>query len=431
MKRFLLVFFLIVLSVVLILGFESRLGHVEVEWLGYRLETNVALALLLIVVVFLSLMLVLKLIRSIFGFPFWVREHAALRQQKKLALQLQQGLISYTLRDGEALALEADGLKRQGGEKGLALFFKAEAALMKAERKIAHDLYLDLSRVKGFEVLGLNGLLKLALEQGGYEEVLYYAMACEKYYVSSPWLMDILFEAALRFNKFEDALDALRRKKSLKMLKSEEYQKKVAMVFLAQALKEKDHGNQENYERFIEQSYESDESYLATLLHFLPILLREEKYSRLRKIIERSWASSPHPDLARFYAESMPGATDVEVFRLIQRLSSFAPHHPESFLEMARYALKAKLWGQSREYLDGLIEENIKNQEVYYLRGQLEEAETGDVARALPWFEKMVHLNLKGNWFCSSCLSCTPHWQMVCSSCHALGEFEWTSLKKS
>lgn len=428
MKRFLIIFSLIVLSILLILGFESKLGHVEIEWLGYRLETNVALAALLILVIFLLVVFFYKLVRSIFGFPFWVREHSALRQQKKTAQQLQQGLISFIMRDGETLALEAEGLKRNSGEKGLALFFRAEASLLKGERKVAHDRYLELSRVKGFEVLGLNGLLKLALDQGGYEEVLYYVMACEKYYVSSPWLMDILFEAALRFYKFEDALDALRRKKALKAFRPEEYQKKVAMVLLVQALKEKDQGNQENYERFVEQSYESDESYLPALLHFLPVLLREGKHSRLRKIIERSWSSSPHPDLARLYAESMPGSTDVEVFRLIQRLSSFAPHHPESRLEMARYALKAKLWGQSREYLESLINENSKISEVYYLRAQLEEAETGDASRAFPWLEKMMNLNFKGHWFCSSCLSCTPNWQMICPNCHALGELEWTSV---
>jgi HemY protein len=428
MKRLLTILLAIATSVLLILWFQDHLGKVEIQWLGYKAQTNLALALMVIFLGILLLSLVVRLIRSIFGIPSWFREKASLKQQKKLAIQLRHGLISFVMKDGDALALESDGFKRSGGDIGFTHFFRAEAAVMKGDRKTAHDLYLELSRLKGFEVLGLNGLLKLALERGGYEEVLYYVMACEKYYVSSPWLMDILFETALRFDKFDDALDALRRKKTLKLLKLDEYQKKMAMVLLAQAIKAQSHGNEESYERFIEQSYESDETYLPTLLHFLPLLLKEEKHSRLRKIVERNWPASPHPDLARFYAQSMPGASDVEVFRLIQRLSSFAPHHPESRLEMARYAMRAKLWGQSREHLDALLGENVKSPEIYFLLAQLEEDETGDVTRAWPWLEKLANLSYQGNWFCRSCLGCQTSWNIICPNCNALGELEWASL---
>lgn len=428
MKKLLFLLFIGVISLFMIVGFEERLGHVEVEWLGYRLETNVGLALLSLALGMIILLFLMRIIRSIFGFPSWLKERSALKHNKKIEQQLQNGLISYVMKDGETLALEAEGLMRKGGDQGLALFFRAEASVMKGDRKKAHELFLELSRLKGFEALGLNGLLKLALQRGGYEEVLYYVMACEQYYVSSPWLMDILFETALRFDKFEEAYDALKRKKSLKMITIEEYQSKVALVLLAQALKEQELGHLESYERLIEQSFESDESYLPTLLHFLPILLREEKYSRLRKIIERTWSSSPHPDLARLYAASMPEATDIEIYRLIQRLSSFAPHHPESRLEMARYALRAKLWGQAREYLEGLIDDHIKSPEIFFLRAQLEEAETGDPAQAWPWLEKMAHLNYQGNWFCRSCTSFQSTWKMICPQCHELKGLEWSTL---
>ena len=125
----------------------------------------------------------------------------------------------------------------------------------------------------------------------------------------------------------------------------------------------------------VEQSLKMRPDHHESLLLQVSLLrvLGEEKAAA--KALEKAWQIAPHRDFTPLYLETKSSKTDLENFKAIQRLVSFAPDHLESDLTLARYAIAAQLWGPAHDAVNRLLDKGVKTKAVYELMADLEQAE--------------------------------------------------------
>jgi len=125
--------------------------------------------------------------------------------------------------------------------------------------------------------------------------------------------------------------------------------------------------------------------------------------SQVRKagrIIERAWASAPHPDMADVYLTLDPAERPFDRLRRVRGLVARKPGVGESQMVLARAALGARDFETAREALEPLLADE-PSQRICELMGELEAAAPAvtsapDAARS--WLARALHAPADPCW---------------------------------
>jgi len=118
------------------------------------------------------------------------------------------------------------------------------------------------------------------------------------------------------------------------------------------------------------------------------------------RLIERAWATHPHPDLADVYLTLDPAEQPFDRLRRVRGLVARKPGAGESQMVLARAALGARDFEGAREALAPLLSDD-PTQRICELMGELEVqapagTRTPDVARE--WFARALHAPADPCW---------------------------------
>jgi HemY protein len=153
------------------------------------------------------------------------------------------------------------------------------------------------------------------------------------------------------------------------------------------------------------------------------------KTSKAQKILMSGYAHCPHSDFATQLSALNPEVNSLDNYREVEKLVEGAPNHPESLYILAKAALAAKLWGQSRHYLN-LLKGVQYTQRVCRLMADVEEAENPHQAnQAHEWKEKAIGAPPDPTWVCEACHITLQQWHPVCPSCESFDHINWHTPK--
>lgn len=429
MFRKLIFFFVsILIAGFLVMWFSDHPGTVHMRWLGYDIQTNIVLTLLGLATLFVVLGMIGGTIKGILSFPSFLRgKYGAYNQQRGMQA-LYRCLTALGAQDIKSVLAEADHLQNFWRAKPLADFFRAEAAFIGGDEKKAEQYFQTLARGKETEFLGLSGLIHIAKRQGQKHKVLRYATEAQKFYKDSPFLLKLVVEYSLTLQKFEQALMALDHLKRLQVISIEKAEEEKALILVAEAKKFESEGKMGEADKLYEDAFHLRYDLLPVALAYLPKLIARDKKKKARRFIEEIWPNTPHPDLIPHYLKTFDDSLPMDQFKHVQRLASFSPEHPQSLLESARYALKAKVWGRARSFLHEMISKNFESVEVYTLLAQLEIEEHQDKAKAAVWHNKALSAPKHSTWRCESCQKPQDNWLGSCPDCWAWGRIRWIGV---
>jgi HemY protein len=141
---------------------------------------------------------------------------------------------------------------------------------------------------------------------------------------------------------------------------------------------------------------------------------------KARRILERAWEASPHPDIADAYAHVRLGDSARERLARVQKLADKVSGQIEGALAVARSALEAREFQTARTALAPFAA--IPTQRVAALMAEIEEAEHGDTGRVREWMSRAVHAAPDPVWTAEGVVS--DRWLPVTPS-GRLDGFEW------
>ena len=374
MRTLLFILIQVALFTLLAFWYQQNPGDLRIDWLGYRLEMSIAIFLILTALLIGLFYTFVRLVLNIFHLPSFFRARYAKYNQMLGVHAIEDSLVAY-------LAQDARLLKKTGKYVGsflksspLNFFFRAEAALLNEDYPKASALFKTLTQHDSMAFVGYYGLMRLALTQQDLSRAIVYG---DLALAQNPEALPIrkkIANLSLETQNYERALEETKlllrqNPKSVSLLKK----KSIALYHLAQEARAQNKSRQGL--EFTEQALKITPEHQDLVILHIKLLRDLRKERAAAKALEKAWQIAPQENYLSLYLTIKGTKTDLEKFKSIQNLVSFAPDHPESHLATATYAIKAQLWGPAHDALNKLIDKGIKSKAVYILMDSLEKAE--------------------------------------------------------
>lgn len=360
-------------------------GAVTLEWQGYRVDTSAAFFALLVLAALVLLLVAARLLGFVVRLPRWLSGSERDRRQRRGYAALSRGLVAVAAGDAAAAEGEARRAASLLGGEPLALLLSAQAAQLQGNDETARQLYTQLSERPGTELVGLRGLLTLAMKREAWEDALALARRALRLDAKTPWAVETLFDLQKRLGQWVEASRTLGLQEKLKMLPAAGIASERARLFYQKSLDVAG----EDAQRWAREALKADPSFTPAAVRLAQLLIAAGRSRKAAQVIERAWRHHPDPDLLEVYFTACQCHDALQKVAAAERLARENPEHIESRLAVAVAAMEARQWPQARAALEAAAGES-PSPRVCKLMAELEEAEHGDYARAALWLRRAM-----------------------------------------
>ncbi len=430
MARAIAVFVLLGLAALLAAWLADHPGDVAIHWQGWRIETSVAVAAIVLALMAFGL-------AASYRFWLWLRRapasitraRAAGREQRGYDA-LAEGLVAVAAGDvGEARRL-AQRTEVLLGSPPLALLLSAQSAQLSGDEVATEHHFKAMLEKPETEFLGLRGLLVQASRQGDRQAALKYARRAHALKPQSPWLLDTLFslqaEAGL-WGEAEATLAAADRQQTLDPALA---RRRRAVTLLGQAQESERQGQARQAAKLAASAHETAADLVPAALMAARLAASAGQARKAAKTLERAWRETPHPELAATWLALWPGDDAARRLRRFRRFEEAQPEHRECRLALADLQVAARRFDQARQELDPLIaaaesQNALPESRICRLMANLEEAENGQSEIVRDWLVKIETAPPEATWGCQGCGRPVAEWTPNCSHCGAFDSLHW------
>lgn len=417
----LLVFLAAVLALTFgIVWFIDRPGSVNIDWLGYTVQTSVSVALAAVVALVLLLLLVWRGFSFLLTRPAAINEWVRERRHRRGMKALSDGMIAVAAGDRAAAIRHTALARRALPNEPMTALLRAQSAQLNGERAKARALYESMLERRDTELLGLRGLYLEAKRESAPEAALQYADRAVRRDPTLAWSSAALFELQCRAGDWSHALETLALQRVHGQVDAPLATRRRAVLRTAQAIDVID----------TEPSRALDLAIEATRLapDLVPpaelagrILGQRGETRRATTVIGKTWRRMPHPALARAYTFARPGDAPRDRLRRAKRLAQLTPGHIEGAIAVAQAALEAREFNEGRAALKTHLGDR-PSARVCVLMARMEAAEFGDKGREREWLARAIRAPRDPAWIADGVV--TDRWTPV-TPAGVLDGFEW------
>jgi HemY protein len=397
--------------------FADRPGAVVINWLGYRIETSILVAIFAVALLAAFIVAVWAIYRAILRSPDQVSLFLRHRRAAKGYLAITRGLLAIGAGDARAARRSADEAARLSPGDPLVLLLTAQSAQIEGNRAAAEQTFREMIRRDDTKLLGLRGLYIEAQRRNDAEGARLYAEEAAKVSPNTGWAAQAALDHRTAAADWTAALAALDAMKS--SLDKADYRRKRAVLLTARAL------SLETTDRDAARSLALDAVKLAPDL--VPaavlagrLLAEANSVRKAGKILDTAWLAGPHPDIATTYANLRFGDSARERRNRVKRLADKKPDHIESALALAQASLDAGDFPAARAALSPYLPAPTRR--VATLMAEIEEAE-GDVGRSREWMARAMRAAPDPVWTADGAVS--GQWLPVSPVTARLDAFQW------
>ncbi|MDO9459824.1 MAG: heme biosynthesis HemY N-terminal domain-containing protein [Alphaproteobacteria bacterium] len=428
MIRLLRLFIVLVAIVAAAAWLADHPGQLQLDWQGYRIESSIALLLLAGIALYALLRL-----------PFWIYNrlrgtHGQLARQNNGITALTQGMTAIAAGDPDDARRFAARAERLLNGAPLALLMQAQAAQLRRDEGAARGYFQSMLAAPGTEFLGVRGLLAQAMRQGDMAyagRLVDRAMSLQP---KSPWLIRNKFEIECATGAWSQARETLGRAVQNKLITKAERTRRQAVLAYAEAAETFGKGDETQALVAAQTALKGAPDLIPAAILAARILAQSGKPDKAGKLIEKTWARSPHPDLATAYAALVPNETPAQRNVRTRRLISANPDHLESRLLGAETALAASETAHARELLKPLIgteDSPDASPRASMLMAQLAQAQGLGPQEAQRWLARAPLATPDPAWQCQACGKQAPAWRISCLACGEFDSIQWRATGKT
>ena len=421
---------LVLLGAALASWLGAQPGTLQLEWLGWQLETRTSLAVAILVILALALVFVDRLFRGLLGLPSWFGRNLTRRRTESGHRALTLGLMAVSAGEPDEARRQAARAQRLLAAPQLTDLLSAQAAHMSGDRKAAGRYFTSLTRDKDTAFLGHIGLARLALENDQPDQALVAARrALDMRPKSALAARQVMILEAERGN-WAAALPALSvvaaadaDDKAAAHLLSRQ---KATLAYL-DALSCLDAGADRKARR---AALAGCESAIRAWPEFWPAALRlaalYEEDGAPRKAVkwlEIAFRAMPHDDIASRLQTLWKTNDGGHVARLIKLISEDGPLADEGRRVVAGAAMARGLLGEARRLLEE-INPVRRDAAAWRLVSRLA-ADTEDGVAETAALREAGEAPRPRCWQCTECQLVHEAWQGHCAGCAGFATLEW------
>jgi HemY protein len=374
-----------------------------------QIQTPLSVAILTLILIVVAAYVLLRALATVLHLPgaFRTRGHHSRRRRGDAAVT--NTLIALAAREPADARREAARARRLLGDTPQTLLLSAYAGSIAGDDAEAEAAFEKLAERRDSAFLGLRGLLRLAVARGDLTRAHELAREAEKAQPGAAWLREERAQLAVRTGDWHDALALTADAKPH------------AALAAAAAEKEPD---PEKARKLAKAAWKRDPSLAAAAIAYARRLRDGRREKSAQDVLRRTWAASPHPDLADF---ALAPATDkVARLKTGTALVADAPSHAESHLLLGRLHLEAGHIDDATRHANAAASAGMNQRRLHVLHADIADA-GGDEAAQRSALRLAASADADPSWRCASCGATHEHWLPACPACHAVGRIVWAA----
>ncbi len=400
----------------------DRPGKLNVEWLGYDVQTSVFIGAIALIAFFAAFSFAVWL-----GFFTWTAPKRMARRLKERHVRMGQEAVRrgiFAAGAGDKLgALKAGAIaKKLVPEEPLALLLEAQSAQLNEDPIASRQAFERMLEKPEMAELGLRGLYIEAKKAGQAEAAKQFA---ERALTANPalsWPSSALFDIQCREGDWRGAVRTLGLAKQHRHLPKAEADRRRALLLTQLAIELED-TQQGKALAYAQEAIGLSPSLVPAAAVAGRILASQGNTARAAKLLSQAWRTSQHPEIALIYAHARTGDSPKDRLTRVKALVSSGPASLEGDIAVAVAAIEAKEWDAARAALEPHVA-NAPSARACRLMARIEAGQNRDLGRAREWLAKAVRGAPDPAWVAPDGTA-SSEWRAVSPKSGALGTFEW------
>lgn len=401
----------------------DRPGDVAVVWQGYRIETSVAVAVLLVLAVAVVALLAWSVLRMILRTPDLLGSATTGRRRARGFAALSRGMIAVGSGDvamARRYALEAGKLL---GREPMTLLLRAQAAQLAGDRKTAEAAFNAMLEQPETRVLGLRGLYVEARRKGDLPNAFAFAGKAAQLDAAAGWANEAMLEHLGAQRRWREALAMLERRLATGRMDRELARRQRAVLLTADALDSADTDPDGALEAARQAAKLAPDLVPAVALYGR-LLARQGALRKAARVLEAGWKQSPHPEIAAAYIDMRPGDSALDRLDRARNLQRLTPGHAEARIIAARTAIDAREYDRARATLEPLLK-NRPPARVCLMMAEIAEHGPAGSGAVREWLARASRAPRDPAWIADGVVC--DHWEPISPVSGRLDAFVWAA----
>ncbi len=424
MAKTLSLLFFLTLFAIAALWFAENDGSIVVEWLGYRIQTSVAIAMLCSLVFVVVCVLLTQIFIWIRSIP--KRYHSS-RREKRLNRGLEaltKGFAAIAAEDIKSAKSLAKKASNNLDNMPLTNLLAAQTAKLEGNKKIAQLEYDAVMANKETEIIAIKDLLLEAKEENDFGKALFLA---EKAYSIKPdaaWVIKILIDLYKKMHKWQKVEEMLSKAIKLKIIRKEQANHVMALLIYIKYEEYPKHYNDNKAFDLIKEAHKLSPKNIPILVTYCIEMGKQNKIKKAAAALEEEWKQNPHPYIASAYMDLFSVLNDEKRLEKAERLLLINSSHPEAHVIVAKAALFAKQADKARQHLKIALNYG-ETRVVCNLMAELEALSMSGYEIVNSWHERAKFALEHSFWKCANCDHNSSKWHIICEKCNSFDSFKW------
>ncbi|MGQ0673505.1 MAG: heme biosynthesis protein HemY [Hyphomicrobium sp.] len=421
MSRLVLYFVAVLVITVGLSWLADRPGNIVVDWEGYRGELSVFNAVVALTFLTAAAVVVWSVLRQLWTSPATVGRLLMRRKQQRGLDALSSGMIAVGAGDRGNATRYALAARKSLPNEPLTHLLRAQAAQLSGDKATARRIFEAMLSSPDTEQLGLRGLYLEAARLQEAEPARQFAERALRLNPKLAWPVEALFDLQCKASDWTGALETLTLARKHAHLDKPTADRRRAVLLSAQAqnLEDADSGKALTIAM---EAHALAPSLVPAAAIAGRLLASRGNTPRAAKVLQKTWAKSPHPELAAAYAYARIGDSPRDRLDRVKQLAALTPHSIEGPIAVASAAIESKRFDEARSALAPMLESRL-TQRIATLMARIEGEEHGDRGRVREWLARAVNAPRDPAWTADGIVS--ERWAAISPVTGTLDAFQW------
>jgi HemY protein len=420
MIRLLIRFLLLAAAAAGFAWIADRPGTIVIRWLNREIETSVLAGLAGLIFAVLALWFLLGLLRRLIGTPGAIGGYFRFRKARRGYESLSRGIIAAGAGDGASAQRFAAIAAKSLTDEPLLKLLEVQAAQLKGDRTKVRQGFEAMLKSPQTEALGLRGLFSEARQAGDLAAARGYAERALKLNASHGWASSALLSIQSQARDWDAALITLETQRKAGHLAADKMKRLKAVLLAAKALAAETSDRQAALGWALD-AHKLDPSLVPAAAVATRLYGADDALRRAWRVASKTWALSPHPDLAEAYAYARLTSPPQERYERVRRLIGSYSGGIEGAFALGRAAAEARQWDDAARALEPLLGSEPQAR-FCAVMAEIEEGR-GDKGRAREWLARAVRAPSDPMWVIDGAAS--PYWTPISPVTGEIGFAEW------
>jgi HemY protein len=406
-------------------------GEVRIAFGGREFSLTPIGFLVAVIALVVIAMLLLKLlgflgavIRFLLGDETAISRYFARSRERKGFDALSDGMVALASGNTRLATKKAQKAEKMLNRPDLTLLLTAQAAEASGDRSKAFDAYKALLPNDRTRPVGVQGLMRLKLDEGDTDTALALAKKAFALTPDNERVLRTLFDLQSKQEDWGGARETLNATMHAKLLPRDVGTRRDAVLSLADARAALSAGETQRGNEAALQANRLAPMLVPAAALAARVQAAQGSKRKATKTLTSVWAVAPHPELAAAFAAIEPEESPEARRKRFGTLIAANPGHPESRLLEAELALAAEDFPAARKAL-GDLAETAPTTRSLALMAAVERGQGAPDAVVRGWLAKALGASRGPQWICANCNHIHAAWEPVCENCGAFDSLDW------